>query len=1498
MANTRMTATNTLNKGLVMDFNPVITKDDCLTNALNATLLTFNGNEMQLQNDMGNGRVETAFLPEGYIPVGTCEYGDIIYIVSYNPLENKSQIGCFPSPERNITSDEITEMDQSLSAEDFQKLKEVEQEDGTKKKKPTGILNATSVKKILYGNSNLNPGDKYIIYEESSADNSTLFQNKNTLSDYGNEQHSHNTWPKLVKIHVVSIEDSGKIVTLDSSVKWYDNDYYIAALNKSAATGKPDIDSYRSLVSSAYSIFQSKVSGKLALLVELESITGFGCSYDVFTKVDEGKTTYKIYFYTSWKTNHNDVNPIGFIFTKSGWTEEANGGHILIPEKQADGSYQYVVQGTQYDEPVQSGVTASGANFDSVYRYNLGYTLGTGKDYEDYKNHNYESQIAQDIVWSTSNVESSNEKKLEDLRPITKVTRLRSTADGTPLFEKKAPFQVYKYVYNLNYVNTDNNGKLVYSTIDLKGQPHELYPTEVKDEIINNYFNLDIPTYINEIELPTQTKVNSEDGVSEDLPNDLSNMIWNYEIAPVMPYGVLDWLSMTGSIDFSKIGQGLIDLITWRYYTTENVLTLTWGLDAYPEPNKGIAEVCFEFYDNQGFAACYRITGKTSYSGTFTEQIVLNQQNSSYRLSALPAIGEEPSVHAGLVDSEGDVVLVNGKPVRYTTAHEGKQRYTNDAGTIYSNFLYLVKIVVKYTTKNILDEYDTDQTDSFKYYYRWVWTNGLFNESYYSVQDFNNLQPQLNLDFSATFSTKKENGANAMSPVRVQYRSTGQLENNTDFYRTIGAQVYAINQDRADDRNGNVSMVLNPGLAEGFNTFNLTNGSGSENFLDSIPIRISLGKSSITKNIDSPNFIHTGDTFSHPLDDSIQPIIAPDLDSPDSVGWDNSGYVDKNYGDNSKTVGNVLKKLIGIKDDNTSSNPNLELYDNNTNYANYLDSFSLNFASIDNCNYIKNNTITYYDEKGDEITISGYQQKSLSLKGAMSSGVKFALTGIMFSKMFAAELAKNSSSKKLQSIVHYVKGENQSLEANGLHLAKVGGLKKHTYFTQAVTWFMGESNGDKTRAGLTYSTDISTGAWVSTNSSSTTGTDRTTDHNGWGPNLDNSEVQMYFSKYMSQPIAALVWGRSDSTNGKIDYTFSNSSFNNIRQAFGKSGVSLFNNRTDGKVHYSRTNCPSQAITKWTTETDATFFYCPVIYDEAQALFVPLADWFIGNPYNQCSPVNFRTYPQVSTLEETKYPVTLADMFASLFAQLYILDPSYNKEYYFPKNLVYLQPYTEYWNKDIVVEADVESIPQASVNNFIAFHGTPLSKYLDSVLGSFEFYEDGKSTSDIDRTNVTLSLYGIKRAFKFQFAVPYDLGDLIYDVSKGTNGTNIIELTEAGPDGQPITEYFSGNVAANTLYTWTGSEVVPFGQNDQLVYASEFDEISNRLVMKKSTTPINTVSFSTLAKIMSYQNGRISWSGLDSFSTWKTKYNWGYEGTGDNPYLKNLPKISFFNYAKI
>jgi len=72
--------------------------NDTLTDCLNGTLITMNGDEVILQNDMGNRRVDNAFLPAGFEPVGIKEYGGIIYIAAYNPITDQSQIGCFPSP--------------------------------------------------------------------------------------------------------------------------------------------------------------------------------------------------------------------------------------------------------------------------------------------------------------------------------------------------------------------------------------------------------------------------------------------------------------------------------------------------------------------------------------------------------------------------------------------------------------------------------------------------------------------------------------------------------------------------------------------------------------------------------------------------------------------------------------------------------------------------------------------------------------------------------------------------------------------------------------------------------------------------------------------------------------------------------------------------------------------------------------------------------------------------------------------------------------------------------------------------------------------------------------------------------------------------------------------------------------------------------------------------------------------------------------------------------
>lgn len=258
--------TNTFNDGMVMDINPLVTPNNVLVNCLNGTLITYNGNEYVLQNDMGNGRVELAYLPQGYIPVGITEFGGIIYIVSYNPLIDKCQIGSFPSPQEVMAQEEINPIQQSLDNIAFQNT----------------ILDGnikTALVKLKLIDKTLHPGDQFLVYTTGNQ----LSQNKNNISDYGSSK--INSVPRKVKLSLVSIDDNNKITYLDDSLKWFKFDkskqegYFIPQLLEDE--GIPDIDKYRTLTDSGYNVFTSKVSGQLYLLAELETIDSFNVTNEL-----------------------------------------------------------------------------------------------------------------------------------------------------------------------------------------------------------------------------------------------------------------------------------------------------------------------------------------------------------------------------------------------------------------------------------------------------------------------------------------------------------------------------------------------------------------------------------------------------------------------------------------------------------------------------------------------------------------------------------------------------------------------------------------------------------------------------------------------------------------------------------------------------------------------------------------------------------------------------------------------------------------------------------------------------------------------------------------------------------------------------------------------------------------------------------------------------------------------------------------------------------------
>lgn len=158
-------ATNQFTKGLQLDTHPMVQSNDTLTDCLNGTLITMNGNEVILQNDMGNRRVDKAFLPPGYEPVGMKEYGGIIYVASYNPITNKSQIGSFPSPQKKLSSNTNGEA-QNFNFQIFTSESNVE----TDKFLDITVMKSDSFMLPLTKDLTLRAGDKFAVYSEGLSD--------------------------------------------------------------------------------------------------------------------------------------------------------------------------------------------------------------------------------------------------------------------------------------------------------------------------------------------------------------------------------------------------------------------------------------------------------------------------------------------------------------------------------------------------------------------------------------------------------------------------------------------------------------------------------------------------------------------------------------------------------------------------------------------------------------------------------------------------------------------------------------------------------------------------------------------------------------------------------------------------------------------------------------------------------------------------------------------------------------------------------------------------------------------------------------------------------------------------------------------------------------------------------------------------------------------------------------------------------------------------------
>lgn len=629
------TIKNTFQNGLVLDFAPTATPNTVLTDALNATLITYNGNEMSLQNDMGNGRVETAYLPEGYIPVGSCEFGGIIYIVSYNPLENKSQIGCFPSPERNIESKEISPISVTLSSSDL-----VDSKKGK-------VKNGGKVQKILYQND-VSSGDKFILSWEDT-NNPGRVSDLEYFTNSGIESKT-DYWPKLVNIKIVSIEETGKIVELDQDLKYYstqDTLNYFIKPGIADSTDNADLDEYRDAVSCNYNVFSSKVSGKLALLVELERIDTFSCG-TIVKKNSEGQ--FKINLSLSWASKHPDINPSYFVW----WTGNT------VPN------------------------TFANIDNDNIIYCNNTYNLGSpASSYQDYLQKSFKQSIESTYI------------------NIAEVHQLWN--NGQPI------------INNLNKYKITQLG--VESELD------------ITDDVIVRHFNKSVIKPLNYI---PQAEEQS----------------FTFSIAPAMPYGVLEDLAITLTVDLSAVSH-VAELTTWKYYNSPTLSTLTWGYN-HTDTDRGIKQVTFKFYNNKGLVAMHTSPEYESFNGVFTDQFLLDS-NSSYFQIPTSETNDQPE----------------------------------DVGKLKYGAVYLVQIIAEVWEYDATGEtLSTHNQDDDEIAWRWFWTTSIFNDKYNLVNDFNQEQPVLHIVPKITLD-----GTSLEEKTTLYFNSSLNGEASPSKYQTLGAEI-------------------------------------------------------------------------------------------------------------------------------------------------------------------------------------------------------------------------------------------------------------------------------------------------------------------------------------------------------------------------------------------------------------------------------------------------------------------------------------------------------------------------------------------------------------------------------------------------------------------------------------------------------------------------------------------------------------------------------------
>ena len=546
-------ATNQFTQGLQMDTHPMVQGNNTLTDCLNGTLVTMNGNEVVLQNDMGNRKIDKAFLPSGYEPVGIKEYGGIIYVAAYNPITNKSQIGSFPSPQTVFSDNDGYECKVDLN-----KFKEsFTEENNIEFQKHFSLLfpfqNESGENIILHS------GDKFAIYKIKNDQNQTEDLEEDLFTNYDNYDDNKLKSPKNRKytLSVGVLNSQNEFVDFTSSLLRWENDgnnstiisfdnntpdyikfnrgYFITEEPEQEQSSNESTDDQELNIErnkSAENTYAYKLTGPLYIKVDFNTIQNL--TYNVYGSKDNTDNTIKLYIETTYEYNCPDFNH------ENDEDDDSTSEPLIENENN---------ENNENDEN----------NDDST----SGPFIKNGDDkYESYEEYNIEKiteqYIKSNIYYINNSTDSTNTDEISD-NPISDETSTDSTNTDNPTSDDTDD------IISNDSTSDDSND----SNDSTSNNPIS------DDKILTN------PVYNPESNTYKVKKLCTIDNISFN-----KNDIINLSIIPqtINNLGIKN-LSYTDTIEVSKLNSNELDISDFRYYNNlESQMTLIdLGFKSYPE---------------------------------------------------------------------------------------------------------------------------------------------------------------------------------------------------------------------------------------------------------------------------------------------------------------------------------------------------------------------------------------------------------------------------------------------------------------------------------------------------------------------------------------------------------------------------------------------------------------------------------------------------------------------------------------------------------------------------------------------------------------------------------------------------------------------------------------------------------------------------------------------------------------------------------------------------